>query len=103
MKTLLDILTGYISDTDQWGIYAELIDGQFQPNSAADFVSVNRKAVSSPLSYFMSNRAAIQELNSRIKSDTYTDLLESPRLMNAAEAIIDHINKAHQRIKREPN
>lgn len=35
MKTLIDILTGTLTYSNQWAIYAERIDGKFAPESPA--------------------------------------------------------------------
>lgn len=37
MRTLIEILSGPLNYNDNWGIYAELIDGEFKPESEARF------------------------------------------------------------------
>lgn len=98
MKTLIDILSGDLDYSDNWGIYAERIDGFFTAQSPARFGQriFENGGLLDDCEFFCSNTQAEDNRSNWIGSSEeydedfdFTDLYQE-----AAEQLIDEVNES---------
>jgi hypothetical protein len=92
MKTLMEILTGTLDYSSQWGIYAERRDGKFQADSPARYGQrqFENGGLLDEKEYFLNNESATDHMSAYLEG---VDEPEDWQLREAAQELIAHINE----------